>query len=124
GESPQRVQTVRQFNDSPGFNVLILSTRAAGVGLNVTGANHVIHYTRWWNPAQEKQATDRVHRIGQQKPVHVHFPIVVDPIGQFTTAEERLDELLQEKERLAKSIVVPSSSLTVTAEELEKVLSV
>lgn len=124
GESPQRVLTVREFNESPGFNVLILSTRAAGVGLNVTGANHVIHYTRWWNPAQEKQATDRVHRIGQQKPVYVHLPIVVDPEGQFTTAEERLDELMQEKERLAKSIVVPSTSLTVTEEELKAVLAV
>ncbi len=50
-----------------GFNVLILSPRAAGVGLNITGANHVIHYTREWNPAIENQATDRVYRIGQKR---------------------------------------------------------
>lgn len=83
-----------------------------------------IHYTRWWNPVQEKQATDRVHRMGQQNPVYVHLPIVVDPEDQFTTADERLDEQLQEKDRLAKSTVVPSTSLTVAEEELKAVLAV
>lgn len=65
GESSQRVETANQFNASQGFDMLILSRRGDGLGLNVTGANHVIHYTRWWNPAQGKQATHRVHRIGQ-----------------------------------------------------------
>lgn len=122
GDSSQRVETVSAFNRSKGFDVLILSTRAAGVGLNISGANHVIHYTRWWNPAQEKQATDRVHRLGQTKPVFVHLPIVTDPAFPNGTAEQRLDELLQEKERVARSVIVPSSSLNVTAEELQAVL--
>ncbi|MBL0052891.1 MAG: SWF/SNF helicase family protein [Bacteroidetes bacterium] len=52
---------------------------AAGVGLNVTHANHVIHYTRHWNPAKEEQATDRAYRIGQEKDVHVYYPMAVFP---------------------------------------------
>ena len=79
---------------------MILSPDAAGVGLNITGANHVIHYTRLWNPAKENQATDRVHRIGQTRPVTVYYPIIVG--DGFHSVEERLDELLTEKKELAR----------------------
>ena len=67
---------IDQFNASEGFNTIILSPKAAGVGLNITSANHVIHYTREWNPAIESQATDRIYRIGQKKDVKVYYPIV------------------------------------------------
>ncbi|MGE5580221.1 MAG: DEAD/DEAH box helicase [Bacillota bacterium] len=120
GESINRFDSVKHFNMSQGFNVLILSPRAAGVGLTITGANHVIHYTRWWNPAVENQATDRAHRIGQTRPVTVHIPIVTSPAGR--TAEQVLDTLLKRKRALASSVIVPSSRLNVTEEEIAREL--
>ena len=74
-----RQQEVDKFQNKDGFNVIIMSPLSAGVGLNVTGANHVIHYSRHWNPAKEQQATDRVYRIGQTKDVFIHYPIAVSP---------------------------------------------
>ena len=109
GKSKRRVETVNKFNDSLGFGCMILSPRAAGTGLNITGANHVIHYTRWWNPAVEQQATDRAYRIGQEKDVHIYYPIVSS--SKFETVEEKLNRLLQEKEGLAKSIIVSNKQL-------------
>ena len=79
--------------------VFVLSLRAGGVGLNLTKANRVFHFDRWWNPAVEDQATDRAFRIGQQKNVFVH---------KFTaigTVEERIDQLIQDKQRLSSAIV-------------------
>ena len=116
---PRRQEVVKRFNTTPGFGVMILSPEAAGVGLNITGANHVIHYTRLWNPAKEDQATDRVYRIGQEKPVTVYYPIVVAPEGR--TVEEHLDELLREKQALARDVVWPRESLSVQ-NDLEKLL--
>jgi SNF2 family DNA or RNA helicase len=87
---------------------MILSPRAAGTGLNITGANHVIHYTRWWNPAVEQQATDRVYRIGQEKEVNVYYPIMT---ADRETVEEKLHRLLEEKKRLAKNIIVPNNPI-------------
>ena len=78
-----RKQIIEHFSQAPGFQVLILSPFVAGVGLTITGANHVIHYGRWWNPAVESQATDRVYRIGQERPVHVHLPYFMIPAGRF-----------------------------------------
>ena len=101
------------------FNVLILSPRAAGVGLNIVAANNVIHYTREWNPAIENQATDRVYRIGQEKDVNVFYPIIKS--SDFTTSEERLDTLLQEKRTLMKSVIVPSD-LQIKAEDFQDIL--
>ncbi len=72
-----RQQTINRFESEKGFNVIIMSPLAAGVGLNVTAANHVIHYTRHWNPAKEKQATDRAYRIGAKKDVHVYYPMAI-----------------------------------------------
>jgi len=71
----KRSLILSQFKRTQGFNVIILSPEAAGVGITVTEANHVIHYTRLWNPAKEAQATDRVYRIGQSKDVYVYYPI-------------------------------------------------
>jgi SNF2 family DNA or RNA helicase len=79
--------------------VLLLSLKAAGVGLNLTQATHVIHYDRWWNPAAEDQATDRAYRIGQTRPVQVHRLICEG------TLEERIAELLERKRELAEAVV-------------------
>lgn len=106
---PNRHRIVEAFNRDPGFDAMILSPEAAGVGLNITGATHVIHYTRLWNPAKENQATDRVHRIGQSRPVTVHYPVVVG--DGFKSVEEHLSDLLQEKLRLARNVLVPRKSL-------------
>src|SRR5699024_3771186 len=78
GNTKNRPEVVRAFNETPGFGIMILSPKAAGVGLTITSANHVIHYTRWWNPAVENQATDRAYRIGQEKDVYVYHIITTD----------------------------------------------
>lgn len=110
----RRHRRVQQFNDEPGFGAMILSPEAAGVGLNITGANHVIHYTRLWNPAKENQATDRVYRIGQDRAVQVYYPIVQG--DGFKSVEEHLDELLEEKRKLAKDVVWPREDLSVSGD--------
>ncbi|MCB2296216.1 DEAD/DEAH box helicase [Clostridium tagluense] len=79
--------------------VFVLSLKAGGLGLNLTKANHVFHFDRWWNPAVENQATDRAFRIGQVKNVHVHKFICMG------TLEEKIDEMLERKQALAESIV-------------------
>lgn len=96
----QRDAMVEAFN-APGskIRIFLLSLRAGGVGLNLTAANHVFHFDRWWNPAIEQQATDRAHRIGQTRTVQVHKFVCVG------TVEERIDRMLQEKLALAEKIV-------------------
>ncbi len=100
-----RQAVVDNFNASVGAGALILSPRAAGVGLTITSANHVIHYTREWNPAVENQATDRAYRIGQKNDVFVYYPVVTDP--SFVTIEDRLADLLQQKRELMKNVIIP-----------------
>ena len=90
---------VTQFQEGQGSPIFILSLKAGGVGLNLTRANHVIHYDRWWNPAVENQATDRVFRIGQQKNVEVHKLI------SLGTLEEKIDELIEAKRSLSEQVV-------------------
>ncbi|BAP87808.1 SNF2-like protein [Burkholderiales bacterium GJ-E10] len=103
GDSQNRQRYIDRFSESPGFDVIILSTLAAGAGLNVTAANHVFHFTRAWNPAKENQATDRAYRIGQKKDVFVYCPIVATP--DYPTFDVRLDELLKAKDKLANSTI-------------------
>ena len=79
--------------------IFLLSLRAGGLGLNLTAANHVFHFDRWWNPAVEAQATDRAHRVGQTRQVQVHKFVCIG------TMEERIDRLLSEKQALADQIV-------------------
>ncbi len=81
------------------FPVFVLSLKAGGTGLNLTAADHVIHYDRWWNPATEDQATDRAHRIGQDKAVQVHR------LTTEGTLEERIADLHETKRALAEAIV-------------------
>ncbi len=91
---------VQRFqNEQRGAPLFILSLKAGGVGLNLTAANHVFHFDRWWNPAVENQATDRAFRIGQTKNVQVHKFISVG------TMEERIDQMIEQKKELAESIV-------------------
>ncbi|MGH9240174.1 MAG: restriction endonuclease [Vicinamibacterales bacterium] len=85
----------------------ILSPEVAGVGLTIVEANHVIHYGRWWNPAKEAQATDRVYRLGQTRDVHVYYPVATDPLGQFETFDEKLDALLRRRRALASEFLSP-----------------
>ncbi len=95
-----RDQMVRRFmDDEQGPQVFILSLKAGGIGLNLTRANHVVHYDRWWNPAVENQATDRAFRIGQHQNVQVHKFVSVG------TLEEKIDEMIESKKGLAESII-------------------
>jgi hypothetical protein len=101
GDTEGRQSYIDRFSATQGFDVIILSTLAAGAGLNVTAANHVFHFTRAWNPSKESQATDRAYRIGQEKDVYVYCPTVV--ADDFSTFEVRLDQLLKRKAGLAGS---------------------
>jgi len=96
----QRDRMVERFqNEVAGPSVFILSIKAGGTGLNLTRANHVFHFDRWWNPAVENQATDRAFRIGQNRQVEVHKFVCLG------TVEERIDELIERKQALAEKIV-------------------
>jgi len=121
GETQNRQSVVKAFNDSLGFGIMILSPKAAGVGLTITSANHVIHYTRWWNPAVENQATDRAYRIGQTKDVYVYQIITTDqqnfPNG---TIEELMHELLEDKRALAENVIVPFDMKDLQREVIKK----
>ncbi|ADP10189.1 Non-specific serine/threonine protein kinase [Erwinia sp. Ejp617] len=105
-----RQKLIDDFQSQPGFDVIILSTVAVGFGVNVQKANHVIHFTRCWNPAKEDQATDRAYRIGQTKDVYVYYPTVRD--SEVTTFEETLDELLNRRRSLARDMLSTSSDLS------------
>jgi len=98
-----RQALIDEFQARPGFNAIVLSTTAVGFGLNIQAANHVIHYTRPWNPAKEDQATDRAYRIGQTRPVTVYYPTIV--AADFVTFEQKLDQLLTEKRQLATDML-------------------
>ena len=87
--------------------MMILSPRAGGVGLTLTSANHVIHLSRWWNPAVEDQCTDRVYRIGQRRDVHVYLPIATHPRFGDHSFDVRLDQLLERKRALSRQLLAP-----------------
>ncbi|MFD4693153.1 DEAD/DEAH box helicase [Streptomyces sp. NPDC058463] len=95
---PERERMVDRFQSAE-VPVFLLSLKAAGTGLNLTRAAHVIHYDRWWNPAVEEQATDRAYRIGQTQPVQVHRLIAEG------TVEDRISELLESKRALADAVL-------------------
>ena len=100
-----RKKMIEDFESVSGFNIIIMSPVAAGVGLTVVGANHVIHLERHWNPAKEAQATDRVYRIGQKKDVHIHLPAVLHP--EFDSFDVHLHRLLNGKLMLKDAVVTP-----------------
>ena len=105
-----RQQYVQAFQQDRGvFDVMILSPRAGGVGLTLTAANHVIHLSRWWNPAVEDQCTDRIYRIGQDKDVHVYYPMAIhgQPHLRKYSFDLRLHELLEHKRNKSKDVLLP-----------------
>ncbi|SPE63701.1 RNA polymerase-associated protein RapA [Streptomyces netropsis] len=95
---PRREEMVRRFQDGE-VPVFLLSLKAAGTGLNLTRAGHVVHFDRWWNPAVEAQATDRAYRIGQTQPVQVHRLIAEG------TIEDRIAQMLTRKQALADAVL-------------------
>ena len=98
-----RQKRIKAFQAKAGFGAIILSPVAIGFGVNIQAANHVIHYTRHWNPAKEDQATDRAYRIGATKDVHVYYPVI--HADDFTTFEMKLHELLNPKRELASDML-------------------
>ncbi|MGK7663524.1 MULTISPECIES: DEAD/DEAH box helicase [unclassified Marinovum] len=108
---PRRQEIVNRFQrhlrTDGGFDMLILGPKAAGTGLTLTAATHVIHLSRWWNPAVEEQCNDRVHRIGQSKPVSVHIPMALHPELGAQSFDGLLQSLMQRKRRLAEQALWP-----------------
>ncbi|HCH3861284.1 TPA: DEAD/DEAH box helicase [Vibrio parahaemolyticus] len=102
------------------FDVMLLSPKAGGVGLTITAANHVIHLTRWWNPAVEDQSTDRAFRIGQIRDVHVYLPIAIHPKYKEGSFDANLNRLLNKKRHLSYNALMPG---TVTSSEIGSLIS-
>ena len=103
--TPTRKSIIKDFEAHDGFNVIVMSPVAAGVGLTIVGANNVIHLERHWNPAKEAQATDRVYRIGQKKDVNVYVPILHHP--EYESFDVNLHKLLSKKTLLKDAVVTP-----------------
>lgn len=104
-----RQKRLKAFQERHGFDVIILSPIAVGFGVNIQAANHVIHFTRTWNPAKEDQATDRAYRIGQVRDVYVYYPVITAP--DFTTFDVKLNKLLSIKRELAGDMLNGSGDI-------------
>jgi non-specific serine/threonine protein kinase len=119
GQTPNRQSRVDLFQNDPSFPFFLISLKAGGVGLNLTAADYVIHLDPWWNPAVEMQASDRAHRIGQDKPVFVYKIIARD------TVEEKILQLQERKRALVKSIIASESSFfkSLTKEDVRTLFS-
>ena len=118
--SEKRTEIVEKFNSSERISCnpfMILSLRAGGVGLNLAGANHVIHFDRWWNPAIENQATDRAFRIGQSKNVFVHKFVTKG------TIEDRINDIIESKKSLADNIINNTDARWITEMSNDEILS-
>lgn len=103
-----RKKIIGQFQSRDYVPFMVLSLKAGGVGLNLTEANHVIHFDRWWNPAVENQATDRAFRIGQKKNVIVHKFLTKG------TVEEKIDMMLEEKAKLSEDVIAATGEKWIT----------
>ena len=104
----KRRKIIEQFQSQSYVPFMVLSLKAGGVGLNLTEANHVVHFDRWWNPAVENQATDRAFRIGQKKNVIVHKFLTKG------TVEEKIDMMLEEKSRLSEDVIASTKETWIT----------
>ena len=104
----KRAEMVDKFNGDDYVPFMVLSLKAGGIGLNLTAANHVIHFDRWWNPAVENQATDRAFRIGQTKNVMIHKFITTG------TIEEKIDAMIEEKQKLSGDLIAASGENWIT----------
>lgn len=118
GAGRSRRQLIEDFESVSGFNVIIMSPVAAGTGLTVIGANHVIHLERHWNPAKEAQATDRAYRIGQTRPVHVYLPASIHPDRE--SFDKLLNRLHQSKTAIKDAVMDPGE---ITSSDLFSVFS-
>jgi hypothetical protein len=108
----KRQKAVDQFQErGPGFDAMILSPKAGGVGLTLTAANHVVHLSRWWNPAVEDQCTDRVYRIGQYQRVHVYYPMAIHPQYGEGSFDALLNGMLERKRDLGRRMLIPPVDL-------------
>jgi hypothetical protein len=106
GEKRQAI--VDRFQKAPkGFDLLVLGPKSAGIGLTITAANHVLHLSRWWNPAVVDQCNDRVYRIGQTMPVTIHVPIATHPEFGDASFDVTLDRMLARKRRLSRDMLAP-----------------
>jgi non-specific serine/threonine protein kinase len=112
----KRKEIVARFQDDEYVPYMVLSLKAGGVGLNLTAANHVIHFDRWWNPAVENQATDRAFRIGQKKNVIVHKFITKG------TVEEKIDQMIEGKLKLSKEVIQSGSEAWITEMSNEELM--
>ncbi|MGE0201676.1 MAG: SNF2-related protein [Candidatus Melainabacteria bacterium] len=119
GETRDRENAVYRFNNDESIPIMLISLKAGGVGLNLTGADYVIHYDPWWNPAAEDQATDRAHRIGQSKTVFVYRLITKG------TVEEKIMKLKDRKRDLVDSIIAADRSVgkMLSFQDLKEILS-
>ena len=104
----KRKKIIEQFQSRSYVPFMVLSLKAGGIGLNLTEANHVIHFDRWWNPAVENQATDRAFRIGQKKNVIVHKFLTKG------TVEEKIDKMLEEKSKLSEDVIASAGDAWIT----------
>jgi hypothetical protein len=123
GDPANRVaakERIRQLTETDGFGVLVLSPLAAGSGLNIQCANHVIHYGRWWNPAKEDQATDRAYRIGQTRDVNVHHLLLHWPNDNTRGFDVKLHALVEGKRAIAHSFLEPAPDSDVDAGALRE----
>ena len=111
GSTRDRNEQLRKFREDPNCSVFVASLLAAGVGIDLTVASIVIHYDRWWNPSKENQATDRVHRIGQNRGVQV-FKLVTKH-----TVEEHIHQLIEKKKGLLESIIGAEDQITYLSRE-------
>lgn len=111
-----RKKIVDSFQGEEYVPFIVLSIKAGGVGLNLTKANHVVHFDRWWNPAVEDQATDRAFRIGQNKNVVVHKFITNG------TIEEKIDQMIEEKKKLAEDVIAADQTGAITEMNNEEIL--
>ncbi len=115
-----RQDRVETFQNEKGFDIMLLSPKAGGVGLTLTAANHVVHLSRWWNPAVEDQCSDRVYRIGQTKPVHIYYPLAVLPDAEEFSFDVQLQMLMDRKRSLAQNLLCAPSF---THEDYEQLMA-
>jgi SNF2 family DNA or RNA helicase len=124
---PRRQEIVNRFQRhlkaDGGFDMLILGPKAAGTGLTLTAATHVIHLSRWWNPAVEEQCNDRVHRIGQTRPVFVHIPMALHPELGAQSFDCLLQSLMQRKRKLAEQALWPMGDSTADVSGLTQAIA-
>lgn len=113
----KRNEMVREFNSDKYIPYMILSLKAGGVGLNLTAANHVVHFDRWWNPAVENQATDRAFRIGQTKNVMVHKFVTKG------TIEEKIDSIIEDKQKLSQDLLTSAGEQWITEYNNEELMN-